>query len=179
MILDLPCFIKKGRELILPRSLLIELLTAVHEKGGSFRFRAKGFSMSPFIKNGDVITISPISGLEISTGVVVAFQKPQTGDFIIHRVIKKRGSFYIIKGDNWYEVDGLIERSNILGCVTRVERNGRKLFFGLGLERYIIAFLARYRLLWLLIHMVQKIYGFISTACSLILKNYLNSKNIN
>ena len=38
---------------------LTALVRAVLDKGASFRFKAFGVSMTPFIQDGDVITIAP------------------------------------------------------------------------------------------------------------------------
>jgi hypothetical protein len=50
----------KGSDLPLSGPALVHLLRAMMDKGAPVRFRAKGFSMSPFIKNKDVVTISPL-----------------------------------------------------------------------------------------------------------------------
>jgi hypothetical protein len=119
-------------------------------KGASFRFRGKGFSMSPFIKDGDILTIVSLQGSRPRFGDVVVFTHPQTGKLIIHRVIGKKAVFHLTKGDNAPEGDGLISKAAILGRVRRVERNGKYVFLGLGLERFIVAFVTRYGLLPLL-----------------------------
>ena len=50
-----------------------------------------------------------------------------------------------------------------MGRVTRVERNGKEIFFGLGPERFLIAFLTRRGLLFPLLYplwrMVRPSYG--------------------
>ena len=56
--------------------VIMELIEAVHEKGASFRFQAKGYSMTPAIRNGDVITVSPLRDIEPRRGDVVAFRHP-------------------------------------------------------------------------------------------------------
>jgi len=136
-------FNRKSGELPLSGESLIELLMAVFSRGADFRFRAKGFSMSPFIKDGDVVTLSPLNSGSLGVGTVVATVYPRTGKLVVHRVVGKRGSFYSIKGDNLPGVDAPVLKADIQGYVTRVERNGKRVFFGLGRERFLIAFLAR------------------------------------
>lgn len=113
------------------------------DKGIPFRFRAEGFSMYPFVRNRDVVTLSPLSNVELHLGDVIAFTRPETGKLIVHRVIGKRGDSFLIKGDNLPGVDGLIPKANILGRVIRVERNGKGVFFGIGPERRLIALFSR------------------------------------
>jgi hypothetical protein len=160
-------FSKKGGELKLSGPDLIELLRAVLDKGVPFRFRAKGFSMSPFIKDDDVITVSPLTDGSIRSGDVVAFIRPEMKKLVIHRVVGQKGEYFHIKGDNIPDTDELIPVANILGRVTRVERSGKEIFFGLGPERFLIAFLTRRRLLFPLLYplwrMVRPIVRRIST----------------
>jgi len=118
----------------------IELIKATHEKGKPFRFCPDGFSMSPFIENGDVITIAPKEKIPIRYGDIAAFVNPKTERLVIHRIIAKKTNYFVPRGDNTPQEDGLIPLANFLGRVIRVEREGRKVFFGLGIERYLIAF---------------------------------------
>jgi len=144
-------FVKRGEELALSGHLLKELLRTVLDKGASFRFRAKGFSMSPFIKDGDVVTVAPMLGTVPGLGDVVVFIHPRTGKLVIHRIVGKRADSYLIKGDNFPEGDDFVPRANILGHVAKVERDRKEIFLGRGLERFLIAFLTRRRLLPLLV----------------------------
>ena len=141
-------FVKKGGELNLPGLALIELLRAVLDKGAPFRFQAKGFSMSPFIHDGDVVTIAPLSDTVLRRGDIVAFINPHTQGLAVHRVVEKRGDSFLIKGDNAPETDGLIREADILGRVTGVERGGKSVYLGLGPERFVIALLNRRGLLF-------------------------------
>ena len=136
-------FIGKGDELSLSGPALTELLLAVLDKGLPFRFRAKGFSMTPFIRDGDVITISPLFGIPPRHGDVVVFIRPGTERVVVHRVVGKKGDSYLIKGDNTFEADGFIPKSNILGSVKKVERQGKAVRLGIGPERLLLAFLTR------------------------------------
>jgi signal peptidase I len=150
---DKPALVsKRGDELLLSGPDLIELLQAVLDKGMPFRFRAKGFSMSPFIKDSDVITVSQLSDNSIRSGDVVAFIRPEMKKLIIHRVAGIQGECLHIKGDNIPDTEELIPKANILGRVTKVERNGKKIYLGLGPERFLIAFLTRKGLLFPLLY---------------------------
>jgi signal peptidase I len=144
-------FSQQKKEISLSSRTLAELLQNTLAKGASLRFSVTGFSMFPFIKNGDIVIISPLSLHSIGIGKPVAFINPNTGKFAIHRIVGKKGGYYLVKGDNISEADGLVSMENILGVVTKVERKNRELFLGgLGLERFIIAFLSRRNNLFLL-----------------------------
>ncbi|MDY6954304.1 MAG: S26 family signal peptidase, partial [Thermodesulfobacteriota bacterium] len=127
---------------------LVQLSRAVFEKGGPLRFQAKGFSMSPFIRNGDVLTLFPLTGhAGPRLGDVVAFVQPGTERLVIHRVMARDGHTFLMTGDNAIEADGPVLREHILARVGNVERKGKKVFLGLGPERLLIVLLNRTGLL--------------------------------
>ena len=112
------------------------------------RLKATGSSMKPFIRDGDVLTISPKSKVKPSLGKVAAFVNTGNQNLLIHRVIEVKANFFLTKGDNSYDKnDGWININQVLGCVTRIERDERDIRFGLGVERYLLAFLSRHNLL--------------------------------
>ena len=103
--------------------------------------------MAPFIKDADIITVSPLVDGRVSVGVPVAFIHPGRGNLVVHRIIARARGSYFIKGDNSPEADGWVHQQNILGYVSSVERNNRRWNFGLGKEAFLIAFLSRHNLL--------------------------------
>jgi len=146
----------------MPNAAFAELMRAVLAKGAPFRFEAGGFSMSPFIRHGDIITVAP-SPSRFRRGDVVAFMSPETGKLTVHRVVRispRRGC--LIKGDNTPAPDGRVEKSAIIGRVIRVEHCGKRLRLGLGPERALLAFLSRIGLLpplvWFLWHISRPFF---------------------
>jgi hypothetical protein len=57
--------------------------------------------------------------------------------------VAKSARSYFLKGDGCRRIDGLIRVENILGVALKLERQGRAIRWGLGPERFIIAFLSR------------------------------------
>jgi len=67
---------------------------------------------------------------------------------IVHRVVRHYGNTFLIAGDNTLSsLHDRVDRQAILGCVIRVERNGYRVYVGLGPERYLITLFSRYSLL--------------------------------
>lgn len=149
-------YIIKEKEFSLCGKDLAGLIQDTVAKNDSFRFKVKGFSMSPFIKDGDVVTISPPFNSSVGFGEMVAFICPGTGRLVIHRVVGKSGNYYLIKGDDIIKPDGLISEENILGRITEVQRNGKKAFLGLGPARFLIAFLSRWFLLFSILFFLRR-----------------------
>lgn len=135
-------------ECVLAQGPLIELIQTVLNRGSSIRLRARGYSMDPFIKDGDVLALSPIAAGKPKFGDIVAFKLGEKTKLVIHRVIQTSADSCLVKGDCCSEPDGRIPQKDILGLVSGVERDGRKIRFGLGPEKVPIAFLSGKNRLW-------------------------------
>jgi hypothetical protein len=122
---------------------LRDLLSAVLARGASLRFRAIGFSMEPFVGDGDVVTMAPPGDATVRVGAVAAFLYPDSGRLVLHRVVARSAGDVVLRGDNCREPDGVLKESEVLGVVSRVERAGRRVAFGQGPERRLIAALSR------------------------------------
>lgn len=148
-------FSVKAREMPLSGFALVALMKAVLARGVPFRFCARGWSMTPFIRDGDVITIEPLTGTIPRIGDVVAFTRGEDGKLVVHRVVDRNRVALRIQGDSTPGCpDGIVPFEDVLGRVKDILRNGKKVSLGLGLERYIIAWLSRAKLvlplsLWL------------------------------
>ncbi|MEA3326030.1 MAG: S26 family signal peptidase [Chloroflexota bacterium] len=135
---------------------LLKLMQAVLAKDVPFRFRAKGGSMAPFIHDGDLITVTPFQNKPPGIGEVLAFIHPDIKKLVIHRAVAKCDSGLWIQGDSVdVTSNGVVPLKNLLGRVTCIERGSHRVWLGLGLERFFIAWLSRLGLLipvnqWLL-----------------------------
>lgn len=144
-------------EINLSSESLIELIRSTLSTGASFRFQVKGSSMTPFIKDSDIVILSPISNNSLGLGVCAAFVNPVQEKLVVHRITGKSKTGFIMKGDAIHLSDGSIPQENILGVVTSIERDKRLIRFGLGSEKSVIALLSRLRVLtfcfcmWMLI----------------------------
>ena len=94
----------------------------VLSRGKALRFRAKGGSMSPFIRNGDVVEVVPLKG-KINLGDVV-FYHSSYGNPVIHRVIQRSKENIITKGDSVSNSDQPVLSKQVLGRVVAIEKNG-------------------------------------------------------
>ena len=142
-------FIKRDEQLSLSEPAFTQLVQEALRGGTAIKFLARGFSMSPFIRNGDIITISPLTNKSITRGDIVAFVCPITEKLVVHRVVECNGRGEVcIAGDNLPKLDTTISEKRILGRVTNVERNGKKITLGLGVERSLIATLTSHGLIY-------------------------------
>ena len=142
-----PSSCQEAQEFSLSGAVTIELIQAAFAKDALFRFKVKGFSMSPFIKDEDIITLSPVWRSKGALGKLVACVCPEHKKLVVHRVVGRKSNRYLIRGDSCLEPDCLMGKEDILGCVTKIERENKAFFFSLGPERIAIAFLSRNGLL--------------------------------
>ncbi len=138
---DRPYLRQDGNEILVKREPFVDVARSVLRKGVSLRFWVRGCSMSPFIRNGDLVTLSPLGSRLPGRGDVVAFISPGTERLVLHRLLKKKDGICFAMGDNMPAPDLPVSLENIMGRVTRVEREGKTSRLGLGPERFLIAWL--------------------------------------
>jgi len=141
-----------------PNKRFSALMKAVIKEGNAFRFRAAGNSMNPFIKNGDIITISPINNRSIITGDILAVSIPTDNHLVVHRVVSRKKDLFLLKADNCKDPDGWIPSFHIIGSVNKIERKGYQIHLGLGLEKRLIAVLSRVNILKVSLWALLKIF---------------------
>lgn len=121
--------------------LLTPLVTDLLEAGLPVRLEVTGHSMSPFIRSGDVVTIEPLPGRRPALGEVIAVATE--GRLRIHRLVGWDRGRALARGDVAAAADPPASPDDLIGRVTLVERGGRRVRLGLGIERLPIAWLSR------------------------------------
>jgi len=126
---------------------IADLIGQLHKKNVPALIRARGSSMAPFIQDGDLMKILP-EKKPPGLGDIVAFLKPESKEFIVHRIVGKSGIHFIAKGDNVFRTSDLISRSDIIGAVIETKRRyGKTQRMGFGPEKKIIGILSRLKIL--------------------------------
>ena len=94
-------------------------------QNGKLIYTNKGDSMMPLIKQDrDLLVIKPVKGRLKKYDVPL--YKRDSGQYVLHRVLKVRRHDYVICGDNrWKREYGISDR-HIIGVLTAVVRNGRE-----------------------------------------------------
>jgi signal peptidase I len=132
-----------GQECGLSNRAQVELLSGAMARGAAIRIRVRGLSMTPFIRDGDLLTIAPLGVLRPHPGDVVAFTYPDTERMAIHRVVARKDPGWLVRGDNCQAADGVVLAENVLGRVVRVERGTRTVRLAVGAGGRCIALLNR------------------------------------
>ncbi len=106
-----------------------ELAAQILGSGHALRFQARGGSMHPFIRDGDVIEVEPVEASQIGLGDVIFCRVP--GDRLVaHRVIRVSGEdgqvALMTRGDSAARFDQIVYAEQVLGRVVAIERRGKR-----------------------------------------------------
>jgi signal peptidase I len=109
--------------------VFLDLSRELLRRGYSVRFRPKGFSMHPTIRDGEAVTVAPTTAHAIKRGDILLYQTKR--GVTAHRVveIRERGqsaAVFILRGDSLASCDAPVRGEQILGKVISVERKGRE-----------------------------------------------------
>jgi signal peptidase I len=103
------------------------------DAGASFRLKACGWSMYPFVREGDVLEIAPVPFGEIGIGDIVFYRSGSR--LLTHRVVGfvSEGDEVLIRarGDGFIQADPPVGESDLVGRVEAIYRPRR------GTERVI------------------------------------------
>lgn len=111
-----------------------DLLPAVTEalsQNKTFTLPVTGTSMLPLLHQGqDTVELSAVTKkdgeLSLKIGDLPLYRR-KNGDFVLHRVVKIEGNTYTMCGDNQFETEKGIEDYQIIGVVSSINQNGRKI----------------------------------------------------
>ena len=100
-----------------------ELAAHLLRRGSPLRIKARGGSMTPFLRDGDVALVTPTARREVGVGDVICYEAPP-GTLFLHRVIAREGDRFVTKGDALAFIE-VVERAQLLGTVVAIERCGK------------------------------------------------------
>jgi signal peptidase I len=100
-----------------------DLAVHVLRKGYPLRIKARGASMFPLVRDGDVVTVTPAVRTQVRVGDVICYER-LPGRLVVHRVIARAHDRLLAKGDALAGVDS-VHAAQLLGKVTVIERFGR------------------------------------------------------
>ena len=127
----------------------VQVLEGLLCEGHPVRFRARGGSMHPTIRDGDALVLTPIQPIALQIGDIVL--ACQAGRPLAHRIVRltkrnDRPVRVVLRGDALLSCDLPMVPDAIVGRVIAVERNGRRIDLDSGLPTavyFAFAFAAR------------------------------------
>jgi signal peptidase I len=136
-----------------------ELTDDILTQGSAVRFKARGQSMRPFIRDGDILTVAPVKTSMLRRSDVILYRAP-AGNLVAHRVhsISRVNSktMLTICGDAQLNSQETIHAHQVLGRVQNIERNGTITNITGVLPRMLSLFHFRLLKLYHLIHRTFK-----------------------
>jgi ribosomal protein S18 acetylase RimI-like enzyme len=122
----------------LNRAELAALSAEVLGRGGSFRFRARGSSMAPALRDGDLLTVEPTEAAALRMGDVILY-RAEGGRLAAHRVVARQADqgrlTLTARGDAAAGPGEAVRAELVLGRVVGVQRRGRTLDLDGGTRR--------------------------------------------
>lgn len=117
-------------EIDLSSEQFLDLAAEILNQGRNLRFRARGVSMRPFIRDGDLLEIRLLPSQAIRRGDILLYRTTSARS-LVHRVTRVRSQGgtrqFLLHGDAVLQADGWVEPGQVLGRVERVEREGERL----------------------------------------------------
>lgn len=102
-----------------------EVCAGLLAAGQSVRFRARGPSMSPSIRDGESLTVAPVTAREIAVGDVILYRSPR--GLTAHRVLAALPGdqpAWRVSGDAPGSEEERVPADHVLGRVESVRRDG-------------------------------------------------------
>lgn len=109
--------------MILPSRELMPVIRAALERGQLVRMTVNGSSMLPFLRDGDVVELEPISTV-LTLGEIVLAQSV-AGHYVIHRIVRVQEASVWLRGDAQEQCEGPLPRHAVFGRAVTASRNGR------------------------------------------------------
>lgn len=114
-----------------PRSdAMFQLLTRIMKRDGSVVMPAKGSSMYPIIREGNLCRFRPVETQRLAIGDIILFSS-DSGQLIAHRLLSVRRSedqlLYICKGDTNLGCDAPIRREQMIGVLFSIKKARKEL----------------------------------------------------
>ena len=102
----------------------VSVLRGIAEEGKVVSLRIAGSSMSPFLAHDRDYIYFTKPDRELKRGDMVFYQR-LNGQYVMHRIWKKKEDGYYIVGDAQTEIEGPVRREQIFALIIKVKRKGR------------------------------------------------------
>ncbi len=91
----------------------------------SLKLKLGGYSMYPTLLPNDLATVEPIELSQLRKGQIVVFE--QNEKWLAHRLVRVKNKIYTTQGDSILKPDASLAQNQLIGVITEVWRDGKKL----------------------------------------------------
>ena len=113
--------------MIVPNDILFSNVKELVKEGKEVKVIAKGNSMLPFIRTGDVVKLG--KAYRLKTGMVVLVEASE-GLYIMHRIVKLNENDMVLYGDGNLGNKEVVPYSSVVAVVKSVYRGKKQIFYG-------------------------------------------------
>lgn len=109
-----------------PNAILLPEVHQLLQEGHTVTLPVRGNSMSPFlVDRRDKVVIAPLPINELAIGDLPLAYDRQNQRYVLHRVIRKEETHYILMGDGNLKGTENIAANDLIGVVTHLIRKDR------------------------------------------------------
>ncbi len=116
-----------------PSRVLMPVIRAALERDQRVRMTINGSSMSPFIRDGDVVELESVRSRPVLGDMVLVRRSEDY--YVLHRVVRIEGDEFFLRGDAQQHSEGPFTRRDVLGKVIASYHSGRVRDFDRGTWR--------------------------------------------
>lgn len=102
----------------------VSVLREIAEEGKIVSLRISGSSMTPFLVHGRDYIYFTKPDRELRRGDMVFYQRAN-GQYVMHRIWKRKNDGYYIVGDAQTEIEGPVGTEQIFALIIKVKRKGK------------------------------------------------------
>lgn len=95
------------------------------KQGEAVSFPIRGWSMYPFLSDGDMVTVEPLENRSLAVNDAILYRRIN-GPLVLHRLMKIEEEEFYFCGDNQTEIEGPLNRSQLLGILVSYTHNGKQ-----------------------------------------------------
>ncbi len=102
-------------------------------------FETSGFSMWPFIRQGEKLVIKKVPVDDLRAGDIISYRANH--QLVCHRLVKKNRDFFYTRGDNSISSPEMITKEMFIGKVVGIIKNNRMISLTSWRNRLINSFI--------------------------------------
>ena len=105
---------------------IYEIIKIAFENNQTAIFKVRGMSMFPLLRDRrDSVTLKKIDEAPKNRDIIL--YKRDSGQFVLHRIVKVENGVYTLVGDNQSQLEYPIRLDQILGVVVSINRKGKEI----------------------------------------------------
>lgn len=113
------------KRIVLPNQPFFQWTEQMLQEGQNVELTVKGQSMRPFLRDGEMVTIVPVSDdSNLKKGTII-LAKTEKDTVMMHRIFRMEGNRILMKGDGNILQTEWVQRGDVLGIAENVCRQGR------------------------------------------------------